>query len=55
MNLLLAHHLEPHHVPVLLILFAAGCFVGWELVGRLRKRLPTATQRTGPELPEKQG
>jgi hypothetical protein len=40
MTLLFAHHIEPHHYPVLLILFAAGFFVGWSLLSRwlARKR-----------------
>jgi hypothetical protein len=29
---LFAHHLEMHHLPVLMSLFAAGFFVGWQLV-----------------------
>jgi uncharacterized membrane protein YciS (DUF1049 family) len=33
-NILLAHHLEPHHVPVLAALFAAGFFVGWQMLSR---------------------
>jgi hypothetical protein len=35
---LLAHHIEAHHVPVLLCLFATGVYVGWELLGRLLAR-----------------
>ena len=35
MSTFLAHHLEPHHFPVLVGLFAAGVYVGWELLGRL--------------------
>ncbi len=34
MTLLLAHHLEAHHVPVLAALFAAGFFIGWQLLSR---------------------
>jgi hypothetical protein len=33
-----AHHLELHHVPVLLCLFVAGCYIGWQTVGRLLPR-----------------
>jgi hypothetical protein len=33
-NVLLAHHLEPHHVPILIGLFAAGFFVGWQMLSR---------------------
>jgi hypothetical protein len=34
MNILLAHHLEAHHIPVLVGLFAAGFFIGWQLLSR---------------------
>jgi hypothetical protein len=34
MNPLLAHHLAPQHFPVLLSLFAAGFFIGWQLLSR---------------------
>ena len=30
MNILFAHHLEAHHFPILVCLFAAGCYVGWQ-------------------------
>jgi hypothetical protein len=33
-NVLLAHHLEPHHVPILIGLFAAGFFAGWQMLSR---------------------
>ena len=32
--MLLAHHLEPQHVPVLLAVFAAGFYVGWQVLSR---------------------
>jgi hypothetical protein len=32
--ILLAHHVELYHVPVLTILFAAGAWIGWKLVKR---------------------
>jgi hypothetical protein len=32
--ILLAHHLEPQHVPVLLAIFAAGVFIGWQALSR---------------------
>lgn len=35
---LLAHHLEAHHVPVLVALFAAGFFVGWQVISRWLSR-----------------
>jgi hypothetical protein len=43
MTALFAHHLEAHHVPVLVGLFAAGFFVGWEALSRwlTRSRVPT--------------
>ncbi len=34
MTIVLAHHLEMHHIPVLIGLFAAGFFVGWHLLSR---------------------
>ena len=35
MTMLLAHHVELHHVPVLAGIFAAGCWIGWEGVSKL--------------------
>ena len=32
---LLAHHVEMYHVPVLLVLFTAGAWIGWQLTGAL--------------------
>jgi hypothetical protein len=40
--MLFAHHLEPQHVPVLLCLFAAGCYVGWHGLSRFLGRVPVA-------------
>jgi hypothetical protein len=34
---LLAHHLEVQHLPVLVSIFAAGFFVGWQLVRKKEK------------------
>jgi hypothetical protein len=34
MNSLFAHHLEPHHFPVLIGMFAAGFYIGWTLLSR---------------------
>jgi hypothetical protein len=34
MTTLLAHHLEGHHLPILLCLFAAGFYIGWQGVSR---------------------
>jgi len=45
MTPLLAHHLEAHHVPVLVALFAAGCYVGWNALSRV-----LAYRRSGPRL-----
>jgi divalent metal cation (Fe/Co/Zn/Cd) transporter len=42
MSVLLAHHLEAQHLPVLVCIFAAGFFVGWQAVSRLLKRNRTA-------------
>jgi hypothetical protein len=36
--ILLAHHLEAHHLPVLLCIFAAGLYIGWKAVGGLLGR-----------------
>jgi len=38
MTLLFAHHLEAHHVPILVGLFAAGFFIGWQTLSRWRPR-----------------
>jgi hypothetical protein len=35
--ILLAHHLELYHVPVLVVLFAAGAWIGWRLVSTAMK------------------
>jgi hypothetical protein len=32
--MLLAHHLEAHHFPVLIGLFAAGFYIGWQALSR---------------------
>jgi hypothetical protein len=44
MNVLLAHHLEGHHFPVLVSLFAAGFYIGWQALSRwlTRPRVTTA-------------
>jgi divalent metal cation (Fe/Co/Zn/Cd) transporter len=34
MTVLFAHHLEARHVPVLVGLFAAGFFIGWQALSR---------------------
>jgi hypothetical protein len=38
MTVLLAHHLEWHHLPVLLALFGTGLWLGWHLVSRALAR-----------------
>jgi hypothetical protein len=40
MNVLLAHHLEAHHVPILVTLFAAGLYIGWQAISRWLTRAP---------------
>lgn len=44
MTVLFAHHLEAHHVPILVGLFAAGFFIGWQALSRWLTR---AQGRTG--------
>lgn len=47
---LFAHHLEAHHVPVLLGLFAAGVYVGWQVLGRwLPQRVPARADAQPPQ------
>jgi hypothetical protein len=43
MNVLLAHHLEAHHYPVLVSLFVAGCYIGWQLLSRWCGNGPVTT------------
>jgi hypothetical protein len=38
MILLFAHHLEPQHLPVFFMLFAAGFALGWQGVGQFLGR-----------------
>jgi hypothetical protein len=47
MSPLLAHHLEWHHVPVLLAVFAVGAWFGWNLVSRLAR--PGARREAEPD------
>jgi hypothetical protein len=35
MTILLAHHLELQHIPVLAAIFASGIWIGWQFTGRL--------------------
>jgi hypothetical protein len=37
---LFAHHVEPQHYPVLAALFAAGFWLGWQLLSRRAVRPP---------------
>jgi hypothetical protein len=39
MSVLFAHHVEAHHVPVLLAIGAAGFWIGWNLVSRVIEHL----------------
>ena len=51
MNVLLAHHLEAQHIPVLVSIFAAGFFIGWQILSRFLSRGRAATEvsdRNGP-------
>jgi hypothetical protein len=43
MTMLFAHHLEAYHVPVLVGLFAAGFFIGWQALSRWLTRAPAPT------------
>lgn len=38
MTPLFAHHVEVQHIPVLAALFAAGFWLGWQLLSRLAVR-----------------
>jgi len=46
MSALLAHHLETHHLPVLVCLFAAGFYIGWQALSHLLNRGRTATSES---------
>jgi hypothetical protein len=50
MTLLLAHHVELHHVPVLLALFTAGYWIGWRgvagLLARRTSRIASSAERS---------
>lgn len=35
MTVLLAHHVEAQHVPILLALLAAGLYIGWNVTSRI--------------------
>jgi hypothetical protein len=36
--MILAHHVEPQHIPVLLGMLAAGFWIGWNLVSRFVRK-----------------
>ena len=40
MTLLMAHHLELRHLPVVAAILAAGFWIGLEIASRLRRRTP---------------
>jgi hypothetical protein len=44
MTVFFAHHIEPHHVPVLLGLAAAGFWIGWNFVSRWVARRARRTE-----------
>jgi hypothetical protein len=48
---LLAHHMEPEHVPVLLVFLAVGIWAGWQLVGVALKQLDRTAGRTRTPAP----
>jgi hypothetical protein len=41
--MLFAHHLEAQHLPVLLAIFAAGFYIGWQVLSRWLARGRIAT------------
>lgn len=45
MSVLFAHHLEAHHVPVLVALLAAGIYIGWQLTSQLLRRIVDSADR----------
>ena len=47
--ILLAHHLEPHHFPVLIIFLAVGVWLGWQAASLPFRRRETQSPAT-PEL-----
>lgn len=36
--LLFAHHVEPHHIPVLAVLLGVGVWAGWHAAGNILRR-----------------
>lgn len=51
MNVLFAHHLEVHHFPVLVSLFAAGFTIGWQALARWLTRGRAATADPAGKAP----
>jgi len=51
MNVLFAHHLEAHHFPVLVSLFAAGFYIGWQALSRWLTRGRVATADPAGKAP----
>jgi hypothetical protein len=37
--ILLAHHVEVQHVPVLVLFFGVGMWLGWQTISFLRKHM----------------
>jgi hypothetical protein len=50
--ILLAHHLEAHHVPILASFFAAGFFIGWQALSRWLARGRAAAPKAGDTAPD---
>jgi hypothetical protein len=50
--ILLAHHLEAHHVPILLSFFAAGFFIGWQALSRWLARGRGQARPSGDTAPD---
>lgn len=45
MNILFAHHdIDPMEYPVLVVMFAAGFWIGWDLIARLVAPKPLVPQ-----------
>ena len=51
--IVLAHHLEAHHVPILLSFFAAGVFIGWQALSRWLTRGRAAAPKSGDAAPDR--
>lgn len=53
--IVLAHHLEAHHVPILLSFFAAGFFIGWQTLSRWLVRGREAVADRGDAASDRAG